>query len=71
MSTGGVSIGKLLTGTIPDPIHDLIWGEDIPEAVMRDLRNGETALLHDEAGKPYSHVLIDGFGTIRERRLAR
>jgi len=66
---GGVSVTALLTGTIPEPTHDLKWGENIPEHVMIALHNGETAILRDSNGNPYSLVLIDYFGTIREKRI--
>ena len=65
----GVSLTQALTGTIPEPKHMLRWGENIPPEIMEALRNGETALLHDAEGKPYSLVLIDYFGTIREKRV--
>jgi len=46
----------------------LTWGENIPPEIMTALRNGETAILHDEEGKPYCLVLMDFFGAIRESR---
>jgi hypothetical protein len=68
-STGvGVSIGQLLTGTIPKPTRELKWGENIPPEIMTALRNGETALLKDADGNPHSVVLMDYFGTIREKQ---
>ena len=66
---GGISISQLVSGTIPEPTHTLKWGEDMPAHVVKALENGETALLHDEAGNPYSLVLKDYFGTIREQKL--
>lgn len=65
----GISISQLLSGTIPKPTHVLKWGEDMPAHVVEALLNGETALLQDEAGNPYSIVLKDFFGTTREQKL--
>ena len=65
----GISISQLLSGTIPKPTHALKWGEDMPTYVAEALSNGETAVLLDEAGNPYSIVLKDFFGTTREQKL--
>lgn len=65
----GVSIEQLLTGSIPAPTYWLRWGEDIPAEAMQALRRGETAMLHDADGNPYSRVLMDSYGTIRETRV--
>lgn len=65
----GISIGQLLTDTIPEPTWILNWGEDISPDVMQALRTGETAILNNMNGEPYAHILIDEFGTIRERRI--
>ena len=51
------------------PIHHLKWGENIPESVMNAMREGQPAMLHDQEGNPYSILLIDFFGAIRERFL--
>lgn len=65
----GVSISALLTGTIPKPTHNLDWVSDIPAETMEAMRNGETALLHGPDGEPHSILLMDYFGTIREKRI--
>lgn len=62
----GVSVSQLISGTIPEPTHTLKWGEDIPKDVLEALDNGETAILLDEDGAPFSILLKDYFGTIRE-----
>ena len=59
---GSGVIVKLQTKT-----HHLRWGEDIPKDVMSALCNGETAVLHDPDGKPYSIVVKDCYGQIREK----
>lgn len=65
----GVSLTQLLTNTILAPIYTLKWGEDIPPEIMEAMRNGQTAILLGEDGKPYSWVMMDYFGTIREKQL--
>ena len=65
----GVSIGQLLTGTIPKPTIRLEWAEDIGPENMARLEAGETAVLHGADGKPYAHILMDYYGTLREKRL--
>ena len=65
----GVSVSQLLSGTIPEPTHTLKWGEDIPKDILEALERGEVALLNDEQGNPYSTILKDQFGTIREQRI--
>jgi len=67
----GVSIGQLLTGTIPDPRHKLNWGEDIPPHIMEALRSGETAMLYDEDGNEHSIILMDTYGQLREKMVGR
>ena len=47
----------------------LKWGEDMPAHVVQALLNGETAVLLDEAGKPYSIVLKDWYGNTREQKI--
>ncbi len=65
----GTSIDQLFSGTIPEPSYVLNWGEDIPSNIMEALRRGETATLNDKDGNPYSRVLMDSYGTIREKCL--
>jgi len=67
----GVSVTQLLMDTIPEPTHTLNWGEDIPLDIRRALDNGETAILNDINGNPYSLVLKDYFGTIREQKYGK
>ena len=62
----GVSIGAAILGTIPNPTHRINWGENIPPHVKEALRNGETAMLV-KGGKDYALILMDYFGTIREK----
>jgi len=50
----GISISQLLNDTIPEPTHTLQWGEDMSANVVEALLNGETAMLLDEDGNPYS-----------------
>lgn len=65
----GVSISALLSGTIPNPTNNLAWDADIPSETMEKMRNGETVLLHGPDGQPHSILLMDYFGTIREKRV--
>lgn len=58
----GVSIGHFLTGTISKPTHVLSLGESIPPSIL-------SATRKEAEGKPYSIVLVEAFGTIREKRL--
>ena len=67
--TRGIDIGQLLSGTIPEPTKILEWGKDIPPETMQALRDGETATLNDAEGKPHSTILMDHYGTIRERQI--
>jgi hypothetical protein len=49
------------------PKLELKWGEDMPPAIMEALKRGDgPALLRDPDGNPYSLVIIDSLGTIRE-----
>lgn len=68
---GGVDVGAALTGTIPEPTVRLLWGEDITFFQKDALYEGKTALLLDKKFKPYSIVLMDSYGTIREIDYAR
>lgn len=45
----------------------LPWGENIPPDKTERLKAGEIFTLLDEHGEPLSKVLMDSFGTIRER----
>lgn len=65
----GISVSQLLSGTIPEPTHTLEWGKDIPKDVLKALDDGETATLLGEDREPYSIILKDQFGTIREQRI--
>jgi hypothetical protein len=65
----GVSITQLLTGTIPEPTIRLEWGEYISEENMKLLRSGQTAVLYDVDGNPFSYVLMDFYGQLREKRV--
>ncbi len=67
----GVPLGKVLMDRVPEPSHTLEWGKDISPEILQALRNGETATLNDEKGNPYSTVLMDMFGNIREKRHGR
>lgn len=64
----GISISQAATGTIPEPTHRLEWGEDMPPEIREALRQGETAMQYKD-GKPNKLILMDYFGTIRERRV--
>ena len=44
----------------------LYFGEDISPENMQLLREGEIFTLLDEAGNPFSNVLMDSYDTIRE-----
>lgn len=46
----------------------LNWAENIPQDYMEGMNNGEVFTLLDIEGNPYSQVLKDSYGTIRERR---
>ncbi len=65
----GVSIGQLLTETIPEPTRVIGWDEDIPADVMEAMRKGETVTVLGKDGQPSRVILMDYFGTIRERLL--
>ncbi len=44
----------------------IFWGEDLGDDIALAMRSGEVfTLIRD--GAPVSKVLMDGFGTIRER----
>lgn len=64
-----ISIGQLIYDKIPEPTLRLNWGENIPREIYQKLKDGEVAILFDENGNPYSEILIDYFGTIRERKI--
>lgn len=49
----------------------LQWGKDISPENMKLLRSGRSFLLLDKHGRPYSIVLMDTFGTIREALVRR
>jgi len=57
--------------SFPKPILRLNWGENIPKDIFQKLKEGEVAILYGEDNNPYSEVLMDYFGTIRERRIKR
>lgn len=65
----GCDVGQALAGTLPEPTRKLVWGKNIPPDILAALKDGERATLYDEDDKPYSSVLMDSFGTIREKRL--
>jgi len=66
---GVVSVVQIKVGTLPEAKHTLKWGEDLPPHIRQALKDGETAILNDADGKPYSHVIMDSYGTIREKRI--
>ncbi len=45
----------------------LRWGKDLSLGQMKALRKGEVFILLGKDGKPHSRVLMDSYGTIRER----
>jgi hypothetical protein len=45
----------------------LIFGKDIPEDKFLALQEGEVFTLLNIENKPFSKVLMDSYGTIRER----
>lgn len=65
----GVSLSQVLMGAVPEPTHTIQWGNDIPGIVMHALRLGETATRLGEDGQPEAIILMDTYGTIREREL--
>ncbi len=64
----GVSVGQLLTGTIPQPSLRLRFGQDIPPDVMEAMRNGGVVEIIDGEGHRMATLLMDYYGTIREKR---
>ena len=68
-SGGGVSVVAAITDTIPKPTMILEWGNSIPPDYMHRMYKGETATLMGEDGKPYALLLMDYFGTLREKRV--
>jgi len=49
----------------------LTWGKDLSSKQMKALREREVFILLGEDGKPYSQVLMDSCGQIRERNLRK
>ncbi len=45
------------------------WGDDLSAENKQALNDAEIVVLLDRDGKPYSTLLRDGFGTLREKRL--
>jgi hypothetical protein len=57
----------------PKEYHDhgrvLQWGQDLTGEQKAALRGGEVFTLLNESGEPHSIVLMDSYGTIREKRV--
>jgi hypothetical protein len=64
----GVDIGQLLSGTIPKPKWTKRWKEPLSQEMMQALQNSETIELLNQNNKPYSLLLMDHYGTIREKK---
>ena len=52
-----------------NPTFCLNWGEDISPENKKKLEKGEVGLLCDKEDIPYSYVLLDSFGEIRELKI--
>jgi hypothetical protein len=63
----GVALTQVVLDRIPEPTHSLKWGEDMPVDIQEALARGETAILNDVNGEPYSFVLKDNSGQTREQ----
>lgn len=67
----GVPLTQVYDKNMPIPTYILKWGENMPKEIFAALQEGEAALLLDREGNPYSVVIIDTTGTVREKSIQR